>query len=442
MSRKRSGSYRRPRQTPASERSYYEYLASAPAPSITRPELIRLVKGGEDTYLELKVRFSNVEKLTAEIIALANTEGGAIVFGVNDQLRVEGVEDPEAIESDLRDLCANQIEPPVFPYINKVAFDNGRRIVLLEIDPHLRPHRTLDDRFYVREGSSKREATREELSAIYNEAFRTRFEQVPILDSSVEDDIDESLFWSFVREANPGFWGGDRNGFPTEFLMRDLGLAIEIGNGFAPLFGGLLLFGTDTRLQELIPRARLVLSRYSGADSKSPLIERTEVTGNLLRLYDGAMSFVSRYVDLWDSRPPRRVLADTRDEQAAVESLQVAARANYHRGACIEALVNLLAHCDWGPRERGPRIDVFDSSIEFINPVLRTGLPMTAMRYGISSPPNPLIKGVVANGHYGIPPTSGGVPMIHAASLQFSRRAAEGPSFLGGEVRLKLMGIH
>ena len=442
MSRKRTGSYRRPRQTPGSERSYYEYLASTPAPLITRPELIRLLKGGEDTYLELKVRFSNVEKLTAEIIALANTEGGAIVFGVNDQLRVEGVDDPEEIEHDLRDICANQIEPPVFPYINKVAFDNGRRVVLLEVDPHLRPHRTLDDRFYVREGSSKREATREELSGIYNEAFRTRFEQVPVLDSTIEDDIDESLFWSFVREANPGFWGGERNGFPTEFLMRDLGLAIEMGNGFAPLFGALLLFGSDARLQDLIPRARLVVSRYSGADSKSPLIDRMEVRGNLLRLYDGAMSFLSRYVDLWDSRASRRVLADNRDEHPGVEPIQIEGRANYHRGACIEALVNLLAHCDWGPRDRGPRIDIYDSSIDFINPVFRTGLPITAIRYGISSPPNPRIKGVVANGHYGIPATSGGVPMIHAASLQFSRRPPEGPSFLGGEVRLKLIGIN
>jgi predicted HTH transcriptional regulator len=105
-----------------------------------------MVRGGEDTYLELKVRFSNVEKLTAEIIALANTGGGAMVFGVNDQLRVEGVADPEAIENDLRDICANHIQPPVFPYINKVAFDSGRRIVILQVDTDDRPHRTLDDR--------------------------------------------------------------------------------------------------------------------------------------------------------------------------------------------------------------------------------------------------------------------------------------------------------
>src|SRR5262249_40240332 len=124
MARKRHNNYQRPRQQPGSERSYYAYQLDVPAPMISRAELVRMFRGGEDTYLELKVRFSNVEKLIAEIIALANTDGGAIVFGVNDQLRIEGVDDVESIEEQLREICLQQIQPPVFPYINKVAFDN------------------------------------------------------------------------------------------------------------------------------------------------------------------------------------------------------------------------------------------------------------------------------------------------------------------------------
>ena len=43
-----------------------------------------LVRGGEDTFLELKVKLSNPEKIAQEIVALANTGGGVIVFGVNE----------------------------------------------------------------------------------------------------------------------------------------------------------------------------------------------------------------------------------------------------------------------------------------------------------------------------------------------------------------------
>ncbi len=55
---------------------------------------MRMVRGGEDTYLELKVKLSNSERIAQGIVALANTGGGVIVFGINDQMRVEGVDFP------------------------------------------------------------------------------------------------------------------------------------------------------------------------------------------------------------------------------------------------------------------------------------------------------------------------------------------------------------
>ena len=86
------------RHEPATERSFQEYILSTSAPQTSRLELLRLIRGGEDTYLELKVKLSNSEKIAQEIVALANTGGGLIVFGVNDQLRVEGVDDPESVQ--------------------------------------------------------------------------------------------------------------------------------------------------------------------------------------------------------------------------------------------------------------------------------------------------------------------------------------------------------
>ena len=76
-------------------------ILSTPAPQTSRTELLRLIRGGEDTFLELKVKLSNTEKIAQEIVALANTGGGVIVFGVNDQLRIEGVDDPESVQEEL-----------------------------------------------------------------------------------------------------------------------------------------------------------------------------------------------------------------------------------------------------------------------------------------------------------------------------------------------------
>ena len=59
-----------------SEQSLQEYLVNQPTQSTTRTELLRLIRGGEDTYLELKVKLSNSERIAQGIVALANTDGG------------------------------------------------------------------------------------------------------------------------------------------------------------------------------------------------------------------------------------------------------------------------------------------------------------------------------------------------------------------------------
>ena len=46
---------------------------------------------------------------------MANAGGGAILFGVNDQRRVEGLDDPEQVEDELIDICRNQIKPAILP---------------------------------------------------------------------------------------------------------------------------------------------------------------------------------------------------------------------------------------------------------------------------------------------------------------------------------------
>ncbi len=452
MARKRFYGSRHHRQSPGSERSYYEYLVSTPAPVTSRAEIVRLLRGGEDTYLELKVKFSNVEKLTAEIIALANTDGGAIVFGVNDQLRVEGVENPEKVEEQLREICTRLIQPPVFPYINIVAFDSGRRIVVLEVGTQSRPHRTLDDKFYLREGATKREATREELSQLYQETYLTRFEQVPLFQARLAD-IDEALLWSYVRGVNQSYRGSRSGSFLTDYVMSDMGLAISFDGQWVPTLGGMLLFGRQERVRELLPQAAILLTRFSGTDASAPIVEQTHLSGNLLRLFEGTLNFVLRYADLWEARPSRRTLLSRGLASEAEDSVVEAAsnqhaedeflrgRANYHRGTVIEAIINSLSHRDWSARDRVARLNLYDNSLELINPAQMIELPLVSLRYGVAAAANPRLKAIFTNRHYGLPETRGGIPMIFEQATAFARRPPEGPTFSGGEFRLKIYGL-
>ena len=295
------------RHEPTTERSFQEYILSTPAPQTSRTELLRLIRGGEDTFLELKVKLSNTEKIAQEIVALANTGGGVIVFGVNDQLRVEGVDDPERVQDDLVRICREEVQPPLVPFIDRIALDNGRRIVALDIESKRRPYRTRDGRFYLRIGAEKREASREEISALLEESRPLRYEDVPALRSTM-DDIDEAHLWSYLREFEGGtFEEASVVGYPTaDVLERDLLLATNDGNEIVPTVAGLLLFGRDEPVTELLPRASVTATRFSGDSLQSPVVERVKFSGNLFSIYEGLTRFVRRYCDLW--KCVRRVL--------------------------------------------------------------------------------------------------------------------------------------
>ena len=425
------------RHEPVTERSFQEYLYSSGAPQTSRTELMRLVRGGEDTYLELKVKLSNSERIAQGIVALANTGGGVIVFGINDQLRVEGVEHPEEVQDELVRICREEIVPRLIPFIDRLAFDNGRRIVALEVQGKQRPYRTREGRFFVRIGADKREATDEELSALLDETKPFDYENLPALAATVSD-IDEAHLWSFMR----GFAGGAFDektvrGYPTgEVLERYLLLATNSRGELAPTFAGLLLFGRDESVARLLPRSSIVATRFGGDNNQSPVIERIELNGNLATVYESALRFVSRYADLWDSRP--KLPGTTTGDQVGI-----AARANYHRGAVCEGIANALIHRDLALRDLTTRIHVFDRAIEIVNPRRSAGFApaaLRAVRFGVTQRLNPQIASIFPNPAYGLSLVSGGIPKLLDDARSFSGRLPDITAF-NDEFRLRLHGI-
>src|SRR5918993_2867608 len=283
------------RHEPSTERSFQEYISSIPAPQTSRSELMTLVRGGEDTFLELKVKLSNPERIAQGIVALANTGGGVIVFGVNDNLRVEGVDDADAVRDELVRICREDVHPALFPFIDIISFDSGLRVVALDVEGKRRPYRTTDGRYFLRVGAEKREATREELSALLDETRPLFYENVVTLGAEV-DDVDEAHLWSFVREFEPDAYAPPRAAaaYPTaEVLERDLLLAVPAAAGslterVAPTVAGLLLFGRDERVAEILPRSTVLCARYAGADTQAPQVESVELAGNLHTLFESA----------------------------------------------------------------------------------------------------------------------------------------------------------
>ncbi len=399
------------------ERSFQEYLLNQPLTRTSRAELIRLIKGGEDTYLELKIKLSNPDKIAQEIVALANTAGGTMIFGVTDQLRIEGLRNPEGVQDEIIKICREEIYPPLVPFMDMISFDDGRRVIALDIHGKNRPYRTKDGKFYLRIGDEKREATREELSTLIDEVRPLFYENIPLEDLS-ERDFDDSLLWSFIEAFEKDDFA--KNGYETEnVLKKDLLLAVGGRNDFLPTVAGVLLFGKNERIAEILPRSSITLMRYAGIDKNSEVIERKIISGNLLTLYEAILKFIERYADLWKHKSKR----SKTKEETPIES-----RGNYHLYSIKEAVANILMHRDLALRDINTKIVIYSNSIEFINPRRTNGFvppASKAIRYGITQRINPQIASIFSRREYGINLPRGGLPMILKQAQHFSGKRAE-----------------
>jgi predicted HTH transcriptional regulator len=417
------------------ERSFQEYLLNQPLQTTTRSELLRLIRGGEDTFLELKVKLSNSERIAQAIVALANTSGGTIIFGVNDHLRIEGVSNPEWVQQELSRICRDEVVPPVVPVMDCIAFDSGKRIVALDVEGKRPPYRTRDGRFYLRFGAEKREVAREELSAWLDEIRPLSFENIPLHDVG-EEDFDDGLLWSFAN----AFEDNAVNTYlyhTSDFLRKDLLLAVGNADEFFPTVAAVLLFAKNDRVAELLPRSTTTLSRFSGDNGNAQLIEKVEIKGNLHSQYEAILSFINRYVDLRKERPKKKLKLVTDGGKV------VRPRSDYHHYSILEAVVNLLIHRDLGLRDVPSRINIYDTSIEFINARRTSGFVPPAgraIRYGIKQGLNPQIAAIFTRREYGVNAPRGGLPMILRRSSQFTGKRAEIYT-ANDEFKLKIYGL-
>jgi len=107
-------------------------------------ELLELIEEGENIQCEFKRKFSTQEKIAREMIAFANTKGGYILFGVDDDKKIFGVESEKETSELVKDTALNSCEPKIDYSIDYKEID-GKEIVIVWIpESTLKPHRLQD----------------------------------------------------------------------------------------------------------------------------------------------------------------------------------------------------------------------------------------------------------------------------------------------------------
>ena len=128
-------------------------------------EITACIEEGEGLKVEFKRKVSSPEKIAREIIAFAKTRGGIILFGIDDDRSVVGVESEKAEIGDIAYAAGHLCDPPV-PHTVEIFNFNGLDVVCVEIPesehkPHFLEDGSDERKSFVRVGEKSIQASKE-----------------------------------------------------------------------------------------------------------------------------------------------------------------------------------------------------------------------------------------------------------------------------------------
>lgn len=302
----------------------------------------------ESATLELKRQV--VDDIRKTVIAFANTEGGTIYIGVDDDGSIVGVEDTDGEMLRLSNMIRDAIKPDVTMFVSYSCEEaQGKQIIVVTVQkgtecPYYLGSKGLrPEGVFVRQGASSVPATENAIRRMIKETDGDSFEAM------------RSLNQSLTFEAAT-----------HEFGVRN----VPFG---ANQFKTLRLTNAD----ELYTNLALLLSDQCGYTIKAAVFEgtgktvfkdRREFDGSLLKQLNDAYAYISQY---------NRVRAE-------FSGLYRTDRKDYPEDALREALLNALVHRDYA-YSASALISIFDDRIEFVSVGgLVKGISLSDIMLGVS----------------------------------------------------------
>lgn len=131
-------------------------------------ELKRLISRGEGQYLEFKKKANHPEKIIKELVAFANSGGGLLVLGVDDDGTLSGTRNIEGEVFILEDAITKWVRPRPVYKVEIIKLNEKKGIALFHIEEGKRKpyfvkleEDTGKGRAYVRSGEESLQASRE-----------------------------------------------------------------------------------------------------------------------------------------------------------------------------------------------------------------------------------------------------------------------------------------
>lgn len=372
-------------------------------------EIGKLIQRGESLRLEFKsdLKCMPDRDLVATVVSLANTDGGELLLGVEDDGQVTGLHPNHANVSRIPSLIANKTNPAVSVRAERLELE-GKPIARINV-PKSRQLVSTSDGLLVRR-RLKLDGTPEAVP-FYPHEFIQRQSSMGLVDPSAmvieEAEVNQLDPLQRLRTRNAiKKYGGDQAllALADDELDGALGLCREVNGVRRPTLAGLLLLGTEDLLRLHLPAYEVAFQVLQGTDVKvnefyhKPLLETFEEVELLFK-------------------------ARVEEEEIQVGLFRVPVP-NFDRRAFREALVNALVHRDFS-RLGAVHVKITDDGLSISNPGgFVDGVTLENLLVADPRSRNPLLADTIKR--IGLAERTGrGIDRIYEGMLRYGRPAPD-----------------
>ncbi|MDQ7046877.1 MAG: putative DNA binding domain-containing protein [Sulfurovum sp.] len=341
-------------------------------------ELIERISNGEDSYTQFKQEIISSKDLAKEFVAFSNADGGILIFGVDDDENILGIEKQE-IEK-LGQLVGNvgqeNVKPPIHPLTQNMTIDDKRVVVVTIESGFAKPYKTSSGIYYTKSGADKKIMSDEELKRLFSEPKRLYADE-EILPKTDITDINSEMFMQFLKKDNEEIY--------KSLKLKKLSLSQVLEN--RELFknnhltlAGNLIFGLEP--QRFSPLFYIDCCYFDGLDvSVTQYISQKTLKGTFSFMTDNAVSFVTSQLRNYQ-------IQKEFNSNGKLEISEV---------VLTELVVNALIHRDYYINS-SIKVFIFHNRVEIISPgKLTNSLTIDKIKSGISIPRNPILSSIAKN---------------------------------------------
>ena len=217
-------------------------------------KITELLKKEEGKTIEFKQDLSSPKNILKSIIAFANSAGGIILIGIEDNSKaILGIDNSLDEEERLCNIISDSIEPRLAPDIEILNWE-GRSILVVEVFPsQLKPHYLksigIEKGTFIRVGSTNRKADKEFIIELKRSISSFTYDE-EIIQGINLDTLDVQVMSRLFKDIK----NIDNN------TMETLHLIAKNQKDYSVTVGGLLLFGKDR--EKYYPDAWIQCGRF------------------------------------------------------------------------------------------------------------------------------------------------------------------------------------